>query len=244
MSGEKVFQPFMTIMIFVIVGAFMLAMCSQFFKSGEAVSNEADDNQSILGMWNYTFYEPLDGYEVDNSTVLDHWPDGETGGLTFGDDDDPNDKRIYIVRDSEDYKQGSDKVWKKFPDYIGIKRKADDVLGGKVYRWAAPLEKFVANFDKETNVSQVDFSMSGHNYTIFLELVDNNTDRIWWNNYTIRLAATVFQDDLSVWAAIGLIMTADLPGCNEYINILLACVVDFAMIFVVINLVLRIWSGG
>lgn len=250
MSGERLMRPFIIILIFVVIGAFTLAACSSFFASApsSSIDIKSDEMKSSLGVWTYTFYTADSGwsdqYNVTNSSVLDHWPEGMTGPMPF----DSGDKEVYVVRDSEDYSPGSDKVWKQYEDYIGVKRKGDSILwgdhGGKVHRYAAPLEKFVQNFDPDTNTSRVDFSMTGKNYSLFLKLWDNNTNRIWWNNYSIYLASSIMQTNTDIFAVMGMIMTAQIPNCNPVINLMLACVVDFSIIFLAVNMILRIWSGG
>lgn len=252
MSGERVMRPFVLIIVFVVTAAFALGSLGKFFTSGAAIDATGDDMKTLIGVWDYSFYTPDNCpspgwsarhlYNVTNDSVISSWPKGETGNMPF----DSYDKWVYVVRDSEDYEQGSDKVWEKFTDYIGVKRKADDLTGGKVYRWAAPIQKFVDNFDKETNISRVDFTMSGKNYSVFLHLMDNNTDRIWWNNYTLHLGASILQTNMNIWAAIGMIMTAQIPNCNPIINLLVACVVDITIAFVVVNMIMRIipFAGG
>ena len=207
--------------------------------SASTIDSAPDLNQ--LGIWDLSLFDPQAGYQVDNTTVLDYWPEGETGGLTFGEGGDPTDKRVYIVRDSQDYDSDSEKVWKKYTDYIGVKRKSAGTITGKWYRFSTPLTTFINGFDPATNTSEVSFYMSGTNDSIVLELVDNNTERISWNNYTIYLGKSIFQEGkVGLWNSIKMVMWGEIPGFDPMMNMALKILLNFTLVFVLFVMISRV----
>lgn len=244
LGGEQVFRPFVLILTFVILGGLVLAGFSQMFFSSANSGGGIDDPENILGLWDYEMYTPITGYNITNSSILNYWPEGERGNLSF----DSGDKWVYIVRNNKDYDPESKHLWEKYKDFIGVKRKADDLQGGKVYRYVVPLERFQAEFDADNNQSRIGFALSGSNYTIFIKCMDNNTNRIWWNNYTLFLGRSYFQSGhVNFLQAIKMIMTGDIPNFNPQLSILIAVIVDVTIIFVAYTMVSRIIpfiSGG
>ena len=145
MGGETVFRPFVLILTFICLAGFLLVGFKHMF-SASSTMEKPEDLTATLGCWEITLFSPTYGANVTNSTIYNRMPTGETGGFAF----DSADKRVYVVRDNLDYKEGSTKVWERYNSYIGIKRTADDLVGGKVYRYSVSLNYIVAHLDRET----------------------------------------------------------------------------------------------
>jgi hypothetical protein len=242
MSGERIFRPFLVILAFIILTGFLLISFNHLFTASDSL--DIPEVSATLGDWDVTMFTPTDGYEVTNASVRHNVPDGQKGGFEF----DSADKRVYVIRDNDVYNSGSPynaKAWTKYKDFIAIKRKADDLVGGKVFRVAIPLQKIVLNFDHETNISATDFVMSGSNYTLFIKTWDNNTNRIWWNNYTVYLGKGLLKSNhLDFWSAIRMVLFAQIPNCNPIVNVMVSVMVDLSLIFIGIQLAMRIFPLG
>ena len=241
-GGDAIFRPFVLILSFVALAGLLLVAFAHMFTEGSAIRGDDSlpDLANVFGDYTTTPYDPSYGRNVTNASVVHSVPKGEHGGLTF----DSNDKRVYVVRDNDQYGSGSQYVadcWKEYKNFIGIKRTSSDWVGGKVHRWAIPLETFVTNFDSETNTSQVYFPLSGSNYTILLKLMDNNTNRIWWNNYTIYLGTNfITNEKVNFWTAIKMMYTGTIPNCNYFVNKMLQAIVVFSSLFIIFEMAVRI----
>jgi len=245
-GGDAIFRPFVLILSFVALAGLLLVLFAKPMAEGSHVRGD-DSLPDLVGMfgdYETTPYEPTYGRNVTNSSVVHKVPKGETGGFTFGTGADPTDKRVYVVRNNEQYGSGSQYVadcWKQYKDFIGIKRQSSDWVGGVVHRYAIPLEVLVKNFDPETNTTQFYFPLSGSNYTILLKLMDNNTNRIWWNNYTIYLGYNFLKNEkVNFWTAIKMLYTGSIPDCNYYINKMIQAVVVFSSAFMIFEMAVRI----
>ena len=243
-GGDAIFRPFVLILSFIALAGLLLAAFAQMFTEASAIKGDDSlpDLANVFGDYTTTPYDPTYGRNVTNASVVHKVPKGETGGFAF----DSNDKRVYVVRDNEQYQAHQPnlliaKTWTQYTDFIGIKRTSSDWVGGKVHRWAIPLETFVKNFDSETNTSQVYFPLSGTNYTILLKLMDNNTNRIWWNNYTIYLGANFLTNQkVNFWTAIKMMYTGTIPNCNYIVNKMLQAIVVFSSLFIIFEMAVRI----
>lgn len=241
-GGDSIYQPFVLTLSFVALVGLLLTVFAHTFAEGSALRGDGSlpDLANVFGDYTTTPYTPIDGLPVTNASVVHSVPKGEHGGLEF----DSADKRVYVVRDNDQYGSGSQYVadcWKQYKDFIGIKRTSSDWVGGKVHRFAIPLETFVKNFDPETNTTQVYFPLSGSNYTILLKLWDNNTNRIWWNNYTVYLGANFLTNEkVNFWTAIKMMYTGSIPNCNYYINKMIQAIVIFSSLFIIFEMAVRI----
>jgi hypothetical protein len=257
-GGDSIFRPFVLILSFVaLAGLLLVAFANMFNEAGRVRGDDTlPDLENVFGDYMTTPFTPSvavssdgNGSYMTNASVVSKVPKGETGGFPF----DNKDKRVYVVRDNEyygkhTYHEGSigtniviPQPWTLYKDFIGIKRTSSDWVGGKVHRYAIPLETFVKNFDPETNTSQFYFPLSGSNYTILLKLTDNNTNRIWWNNYTIYLGYNFLNNQhVNFWTAIKMMYTGTIPNCNYYINKMLQAIVVFSSVFIIYEMATRI----
>jgi hypothetical protein len=92
------------------------------------------------------------------------------------------------------------------------------------------------------------FHLSGKNDTMFFNLMDNNTARIWSSNYTMYYGWSTFRaEGIDFWETIQLLYTAKLPGMNSNISFFVATMfwaVTLFMLFTMISRIVPFIGGG
>jgi len=245
MGGEKLFKPFILLLSIISIFAIVtLALVTNLEMSAESVNTGSNQENLLFAIqaYDYVLYDPEVGIEVTPANVRDYMEYPKDADFIFTDGDDK--KYVQIIRDNAAFEPTSDNMWEKYPNFISIQRQS----GADIFRWhdkwndaVIPFDAIIANFDRDTNTSIIQFDMSRNNDTVFVLFDDNTTGGLWTDNYTIYYGNSLLRDSkVDFWGTIRMITTAEVPGLNPRIQFFITFFWMFSYIFIGFTLASRI----
>jgi len=253
-SAESVMKPFVLIFAFIVVLSFVIAGIGRMAISADMTEADYYGSESPFDPFNYTTIWPEGGLNVTPgaSYILDeicHPEDNDP--LMFKDEDEDDWKYIHIVRNNIQYVEGSTNIWEMYHDYIAIRRKVDKIGGYEWNNGIVPYSVIEDNYDNKTNVSIVDFRISGKWDSLFINTTNTSDEGfivgLWGDNYSICYGWNTWRaDDIDMWDAISIILIGEIPGVNPVLNFILHAFVYAVILFVAFTMITRIipFIGG
>lgn len=252
---------------FVVIGVILVAITGQ-TKYYNELSNDPNQDpvMDALGQWEYYFWNPTTGVQIASANVRDwaYGPAYDKGRMTEptdtpggssaefwkpgGDSEDRDRLRAYVVRDNDNFDNGSTYLDKTYEDYILFAQNLGSWWGPKWRFGAVSYTTIMQNY--KDNVSATEFTCGKRNYTMFItvpEGAENYSDvYILANNYKIYIGQKVTDINTmgkpSMWAIIGKLMSFQLVDVNDPYNLvnIMITVPFYACIgFVVVEFVRR-----
>jgi len=247
-SGESVMRPFVLIFALIVIFALTVAGIGRMAYSAELQDREMSyiGEEFPLDLWNYSLIEPDVGIDIDPERVINQiCHPTENDPYIFIDNTTDDKKYIHIIRNNSDYEAGSSEIWKMYKDFIAIRRETDKwVVGPKWNDGIVPYTTIANNYDNVTNVSMVDFRLSGRSDTLFINTTNTSDEGfligLWGNNYTLYYGWNNWRlDDINFWDAISLVMFDSLPGVHPIVDFLIKALIYGTIVFVIFTMVTR-----
>lgn len=245
-DGERLFKPFVLLFsVMAIFSIMTLSLTSQMNQSANAVNNGAPttpDLPTFFGGFSYNLINPVAGHVITNANATDHMIYPRHSTIKFFDPDkDDDEKDLQIIRDNRDYVKGSSDMWTRYKDFISIQRTATPPPASDWNGASVSYNEIVANFDPTRNASIVHFMLSGQNDSIIVQLISNDTDLIWQNDFTVYYGWDEFRiGKTSAWSTIAMILSAKVPGLDDNIQFVVSFIWVFSYVFIAFTMIRRI----
>ena len=159
--------------------------------------------------------------------------------------------------DNVDYDPDSPEMWKKYKDFIAVRREAPSgvigilswgTLGGAWYDAAIPFTSIQDHYSNATNVSVVGFKIGNAHDTLFINVTDpgqqNFTQGLWSGEFNIYYGWATFRiESVDFWAAMSMLFVDDIPGVDPLINFIFHAVAIATVTFVIFMMALRFYEA-
>lgn len=276
-GDEPVMYPFVLIIAFMMIIGFLAMGLSKYARSGQISSEDYSHYDVPFGMYNMTTVEAYDGddryvtwadpiwgtiegYEVTADDVIDYvpYPTHEDPFLFSMDWDDRYEtKYVHIIMDNADYDPESTDMWKKYKDFVAVRREAPagvigimswGTMGGSWFNSAIPFTSIQDHYINESDVSMVNFKIGNAHDTLFMNCTNpgesNFTSGLWSGEFNIFYGWANFRiESIDFWAALSMLFVDDIPGVNPLVNFVFHAIAIGTVTFVLFTMALRIYDS-
>lgn len=267
LSAESVMRPFILIIVFVALMAVLIGGVSQYIVAG-SLQSEFHTIDFPFGLSNYTsidadtdderyFYDEdreVGGYIISEDDVLDYVPHPEDEDpFLFWKADAPEEiKYVHVIMDNQNYDPSSNHMWKKYKDFIAVRRDTGDLIGERWNGAAIPFTEICDNYwEGEQNASVTDFRLSNSQDTIFafsdVNGSANFTEALYDSDFYLCYGWARFRmEETDFWNAISMLFYNDIPDVSPIINDLIHIFVIAVSVFVIFTMAVRMtpFLGG
>lgn len=249
-NAESILQPFILILVFVVIVGFVLTGVTRMATSSEISRGMDPELVNPYFDSNWTLIDPTSGRTVTSADTISEigYPTHDDP-FTFTDSEDDDIKYLHIIRDNVNYDPESTNIWEKYKDFIAIRRNTAEAgsVSGKWFNAAIPLTEFddIDNWDNSTNKSTVQFNLGKSLDALFI-ITTNTTGAdisggIWSDSYVLYYGWSNWRvEDVGLSEAIAMAMYADIPGVHWLINYIVHTIVFATIIFVTFTMITRI----
>ena len=265
-KAESVMYAFVLLLSFVGLMVVAIAGVTQYVQAG--ASNE-DLYGNLVFPFNMTEYMTIEadeeddryydaggglhGYNVSTDDILDYVPyPTDEDPFKFWKPDEPDEiKYVHIIRDNQDYDPGSTDMWRKYRDFIAVRRDTGNVIGERWNGAAIPFAQIADNWGNDTNASATNFFLSRSQDTLFINSsasdAANFTDDLYDNDFHLFYGWARFRlQEIDFWNAISMLFYNDIPEVDPLVNNLIHIMMISTTVFVIFTMAIRMtpFLGG
>lgn len=265
-GNEPIIKPFVMIVTLVLMASLLVTGLSRLNAASDVSQGLLPNMSTPFGFSNYTFcgvFDMLDprsitldgeeGFEVSDDDVLDYVPYPTDEDPFIFVDDEGDKKYVHVIRANRDYDSESADRWEMYYDFIAIRRHVDnnkimDPLGA-FDNWddaAIPFSALVDHWDNSTYNSVVNFQLSGNEDSLLVNstalTVEEFEEDLYDNDFRLFYGWSLFRlNEIDFQSAAAIVLYAELPGVNPYVNWIFHGFIWATVIFIVFEMFTRIW---
>ena len=230
---------------FVVIGAVLVGLTHKEQYYNQISNQETPDTviDALIG-WDYLRWNPADGVDITNASVLDKaYGPSYFSGLRGWEHKQPNDAvesaefykpggaaddrdrlRAYVVRGNDNYDEGSSYLDERDQDYILFAQNIGSFWGVKWRFGGISYDTIQTNFKDNVSITALD--VGNRNFTIFVTAptgiigAENFTNYLWVNNYTMYVGTNANDIDSmgsqGFWKTVGRMLSFQLIDMEEY----------------------------